>query len=60
MIQNDHIYNSIEDTIVSYNQVPKERKYTLAEELNRTYDFLKEANNLEELCVRSALVKVPP
>jgi len=54
MTEYDHIYDSM-----SYSQILKKQKHYLAKELNKIYDFLKEANNLEELYVRSALVKVP-
>ena len=51
--------NSLRYGALSYNELYEKHRDSLARELNEIYDFLKEANTFEELCVRSALIKVP-
>jgi Asp-tRNA(Asn)/Glu-tRNA(Gln) amidotransferase C subunit len=51
--------NNLRYGALSYNELYEKHKDSLAKELSEIYDFLKEANNLEELYVRSALIKVP-
>ena len=54
MSQSDHVYDSM-----SYAQIIKKHRRYLTRKLKGIEDFLQEATNLEELYVRTALIKVP-